>query len=105
MPLYEFECEKGNRFTQIMSISEKEKLIESKKGKLKQILSAPSIVSGTDGIKNDDGWKENLSRIAEAHPDSALADQVGGRSPAKAKVADIAKKHGLWTEAHTIKQK
>ena len=28
-----------------------------------------SIVGGTgDRIKNDSGWKDNMSRIAEAHP-------------------------------------
>ena len=39
------------------------------------------IAGGTgDRIKNDAGWKENLSRIAEAHPRSNLADRYGKKS-------------------------
>jgi hypothetical protein len=56
----------------------------------------PGFISGT-GLegKSDDGWKENLSRIAAAHPQSALAEKVGGRSVKEAKKASILKKHGL----------
>ena len=56
----------------------------------------PGFISGT-GLegKNDAGWNENLSRIAEAHPQSALAEKVGGRSIKEAKKATILKKHGL----------
>ena len=45
------------------------------------ITKAPSLVGSkyTSGIKNDDGWAENLSRIAEAHPGSALASQHGSK--------------------------
>ena len=58
--------------------------------------SMPAFVSGTNlEGKLDDGWKENMSRIAEAHPGSALADKVGGRSVKEAKKQSILKKHGL----------
>jgi hypothetical protein len=61
----------------------------------------PGFISGT-GLegKSDDGWKENLSRIAAAHPQSALADKVGGRSVKEAKKASILKKHGLDKKGH-----
>lgn len=43
--------------------------------------SAPSIVSGvTVRDRRDEGFKEVLSKIAEAHPSSELADQHGRRS-------------------------
>ena len=37
------------------------------------------------GIKNDGGWQENLSRIAEAHPASELAKKHGDKSPTAVK--------------------
>ena len=56
----------------------------------------PGFVRGAGlEAKQDDGWKENMSRIAEAHPGSALADKVGGRTIKEAKKASILKKHGL----------
>ena len=40
--------------------------------------------------------KEVFSRVAEAHPNSPLADRFGdNRSSAKKKVESIGKKHGL----------
>lgn len=96
MPLYDFEDkETGDQFTLMLSISKKEKFLELNPQVKSVILSAPSLVSGVNfESKQDAGWKENLSRIAEAHPNSALADKVGGRSATQAKVNSIAAKHG-----------
>lgn len=97
MPLYDFEDTKtGERFTEIMTIGNRETYLENNPH-IKQVhLKAPSLVSGTDfNKKQDNGWKENLSRIAEAHPNSALAEKQGGRSSKDAKVNDLAKKHNL----------
>ena len=44
----------------------------------------------------DGGMKEVFSRVAEAHPNSPLADRFGDhRSAAKKKVESIGKKHGM----------
>lgn len=96
MPLYDFEDTKtGERFTEMLSISGRETYLKENPHIKQLILSAPSLVSGTDfNKKMDNGWKENLSRIAEAHPNSALADKMGGRQAKEAKVREIAKKHG-----------
>ena len=52
------------------------------------------IAGGTgDRIKNDDGWKENLSRIAEAHPRSSLADRYGKKTIKQSKTDAVLKKH------------
>ena len=40
-------------------------------------------------MKNDGGWKDNLSRIAEAHPTSPLADQHRRRSIKEVKTAQV----------------
>ena len=51
-------------------------------------------IGGTgDRIKNDAGWKENLSRIAEAHPSSALADRYGKKTTKEIKTREVLKKH------------
>ena len=44
----------------------------------------------------DGGMKEVFSRVAEAHPNSPLADRFyDNRSAAKKKVESIGKKHGM----------
>jgi hypothetical protein len=41
----------------------------------------------------DSGWKENLSRIAEAHPRSNLAKRYGKKSIKQIKTEQVIKKH------------
>jgi len=78
---------------------ELQKLLESDPD-LVQMLTAPAIV-GDHIVKQGDGrmdggMKETFSRIAEAHPNSPLADRFGSsQTSAQKKVQDIGKKHGL----------
>ena len=44
-------------------------------------------------MKNDGGWKDNLSRIADAHPNSALAQQHKKRSIKEVKTQQVVEKH------------
>ena len=46
-----------------------------------------------DRVKNDSGWKENLSRIAEAHPNTPLADRYGKKTTKEIKTRQVLKKH------------
>lgn len=94
MPLYEFVNEQtGEVETHQMKIAELDEFKESNPH-LKSKLSAPNLVrdNGLQG-KMDEGWKENLTRIAEAHPTSALADRVGGRKTKDLKTQEAIKKH------------
>ena len=50
-----------------MSIADKEAYLKKNKHIKQKLITSINIVSGTGGMKNDSGWKENLSRIAEAH--------------------------------------
>ena len=43
--------------------------------------------------RQDQGWKENLSRIAEKHPTSALAREMGTRTTKQIKTEQVIKKH------------
>ena len=51
------------------------------------------MVSGS-GLKNDGGGTK-ASRIAEAHPNSALADKLGGRTTKHAKSMSTLERHGV----------
>jgi len=77
MPIYTFRNKKsGKEFDDMMTISEMETYMKKNKH-ISQVPKGINIVSGAMGIsmKTDDGWKENLSRIAEAHPNSELGKQ------------------------------
>ena len=93
MPTYDFINKKtGKEYSEFMSISEKETYLEQNPH-IKQLINKINIVSGTGGIKTDSGWKENMSRIAEAHPTSPLAQRYGKRSIKQVKTEQVIKKH------------
>ena len=95
MPIYTFENTKtGKVYDDMMSIAEKEEFLEKNKH-IKQRLTTINISSGVQGVnmKNDGGWKDNLSRIAEAHPTSELAKQHKKRSIKEVKTQQVIAKH------------
>tara|TARA_B100000085_G_scaffold140154_1_gene127714 strand:- start:204 stop:509 length:306 start_codon:yes stop_codon:yes gene_type:complete len=95
MPIYTFENTKtGEVYDDMMSIADMEKFLKKNKH-IKQRLTTINISSGVQGVnmKNDGGWKDNLSRIAEAHPTSPLADQHRKRSIKEVKTAQVMAKH------------
>ena len=50
------------------------------------MIKSVNLVGGTGeniDAKTDDGWKETLAKISEAHPDSELTKQYGRRKSAK----------------------
>ena len=95
MPIYTFENTKtGKVFDDMMSISDKESYLKKNKH-IKQLITTINISSGVMGVnmKNDGGWKDNLSRIAEAHPTSELAKQHRRRSTKEVKTQQVIQKH------------
>ena len=96
MPIYTFENIKtGKVYDDMMSIAEKETFLKKNKH-IKQRLTSLNIssaVRGMGGMKNDGGWKDNLSRIADAHPNSALAQQHKKRSIKEVKTQQVVEKH------------
>ena len=92
MPIYTFYNKKTKKeYDDMMSISEMEVYLKKNKH-ITQVIKGLNIVSGT-GIKQDGGWKDNLSRIAEAHPNSALADRYGKKSTKEIKTKQVLAKH------------
>ena len=77
MPIYTFYNKKSKKeFDEMMSISEMEEYVKKNKH-IKQVLKGINIVAsvGSRTGKTDSGWKDTLSKIAEAHPQSPLAKQ------------------------------
>ena len=77
-----------------MSIADMEEYLK-KNPHITQVIKGLNIVRGVSGITNktDSGWKENLNRIAEAHPKSALADRYGKKSIKQSKTEQVLAKH------------
>jgi len=96
VPIYTFENSKtGEVYDDMMSISEKETFLKKNKH-IKQLVTRINISSGVvgmGGMKNDNGWKEMQSRIAEAHPASEFAKQHGKRSIKDVKTQQVVEKH------------
>ena len=93
MPTYTFENKKtGKQYTDIMTIAEMETYLKKNKH-IKQCLNKINIVGGVGGMKNDQGWKENMSRIAEAHPTSPFASRFGKKSTKHIKTQQVLQKH------------
>lgn len=81
MPIYTFrDTETDEIFEVMMSFKD---LDEYRKvhPHHEKIIDAPNIVSGVSITgKMDDGFKDVLSRVAEAHPDSTLAETHSRKS-------------------------
>lgn len=96
MPTYNFRnTETGEEFEKFISISEKE-LFLKENANIQQIFKkTPKIISGVGDVysKTDNTWKEVLSKIAEKHPNSSLADQYAKKSIKQIKTEQIFEKH------------
>ena len=97
MPTYRFFNKKTKiEYEDFMSISDMEKLRTNPNIELLAPTQMNIISQTGDNIdaKTDNGWKETLAKISEAHPDSELTKQYGKRRSHKdVKVAKIRKKH------------
>ena len=95
MPTYRFYNKRTKKeYTDLMSISEMEEFIQKKHIKILPPTQI-NIVSSVGNIdsKTDNGWKEVLSKITDAHPASALASQYGKKSVKDTQVDRIIHKH------------
>ena len=95
MPTYRFYNKRTKEeYTDLMSISEMEEFIQKKHIKLLPPTQV-NIVSSTGSLdsKTDNGWKEVMSKISEAHPNSHLADQYGKKSVKDTQVDRVIQTH------------
>ena len=95
MPTYNFYNSKTKKtYTDLMTISEMEEFTKKKHIKLlpPTQLNIVSSVGNVDG-KTDSGWKDVLSKISEAHPESNLAQQYGKKSVKDTQIDSVIHKH------------
>lgn len=97
MPTYNFIDTTTDELIEVfMSMSEREEFLKQNPHLQQTLISAPSIVSGVSGSSQNrvpDGFKEVLSKVAEAHPQTDFADKHGKRGIKEARTRDVVKKH------------
>lgn len=96
MPTYEFvNTETNEQFEMFMSISQREEFL-TENPHIKTVISAPNIVSHSGGdlySKTPSGFKEVLSKVAEAHPNSTVADRYGKRTIKEVRTNRVVEDH------------
>jgi len=95
MPTYRFYNRKtGLVYEEYMMMSEMEKLVKKKHIELLPPTQM-NIVSSVGSVdsKTDSGFKEVLSKVSEAHPNSPLASRYGKRSIKDTQIERVRKKH------------
>ena len=104
MPTYTFKDTSTNEtFEELMSYEEKVLFLKDNP-QFTSVLDGINIVAGVglnSRIKNDDGWNENLQRIAEAHPSSDLASRYDKKTANEAKTESAVAK---WRKTRQLQQ-
>lgn len=95
MPTYKFHNKNtGEVWEDFMGISASEKYLEENPHIERMVAGAPGLVGGHgDRTKPDGGFKEVLSKIAEANPTSALANDYGKKDAKSVAVRNITQKY------------
>ena len=96
MPTYSFyNTETNEQFEDFMSWSQRETYLKENPH-IEPMLTTAALVGDHIIQKVDGGMKDVFSRVAEAHPNSPLADRYGSsRNSKQKKIENIGKKHGL----------
>ncbi len=96
MPTYSFiNTETGEEFDSFMRISEREEFLNTNPH-IQPVMTAPAIVSGVSSSTQNrvpDGFKEVLSKVAEAHRGSDFANKHLRKSIKEVKTEQVVKKH------------
>ena len=94
MPTYNFiDTETDEEFEVVMKIAEREEFLKENP-QVQPIISAPALISGSGSYqKVPEGFKEVLSKVGEAHPDSKVGREYGNKTNAQVKARDIVDKY------------
>ena len=96
MPTYSFyDTKTGEEFDSMMKWSEREEFLKTNPH-IQPVITAAAIVGGVSTSKQNrvpDGFKEVLSKVAEAHPESATGKRYGRKSMKQVKTKQIVDKH------------
>lgn len=102
MPTYRFkDLSTGKEFEQMISFTQKQSLLEADSNiealPPTQFTIGYSVVTAKS--KADDGWKETLSKIAEANPNTPLGNEYGSKSAKESKTRAAVEKWRSKNEA------
>ena len=94
MPNYDFlNKETGEIKEYFMSYKDLDEFKKNNPHLLQQV-SAPNIVGGHgDRVKTDDGFKEVLSKVGDAHPGSVVHERHGSKDIKREKSVKTIQKH------------
>lgn len=97
MPTYNFIDTINDEIIEVfMSISDREEFLKENPHMQPTLLSAPNVVSGVSTSSQNrvpDGFKEVLSKVAEAHRYSDIGDKYGRAGIKEAKTKEVVRKH------------
>jgi hypothetical protein len=92
MPTYNFiDIETNEEFEVVMKIAEREEFLKENP-QVQPIVTAPALISASNQ-KLPEGFKEVLSKVGEAHPDSKVGREYGNKTIAQVKARDIVDKY------------
>lgn len=95
MPTYTFRNEKTDEtFDDFMSMDDREKYLK-KNPHIKTVITSVAFIGSTTGdrVKPDNGFKEVLNKVADNHPNSALANRYSKKSIKQVKTEAVVNKH------------
>lgn len=96
MPVYKFrDTVKDEIFEVTLRISDYESFMVNNPAveRYFDIGDVPATVSGVGGIKTDSGFKEVLSKISDAHPNSQLSERHATKSIKQSQTDQVFNKH------------
>lgn len=95
MPTYKFlDHNTGEEWEEFMGISAADEYLAENPHIERLVAGAPGLIGGHgDRTKPDGGFKEVLSKIAEANPTSALANDFGKKDHKSVAVRSLTQKH------------
>ena len=97
MPTYRFRnMNTGEEFDEFMAMDEREKYLKTHSTMAQVPVPVAFVGDHIMGVgpKNDEGFKERMSQIASAHPNSHLADRYKtGESHKALKTKEVIRKH------------
>lgn len=94
MPIYTFKDRDTDELIELtLRIADYDNFLSSNPNLERYIDHVPGLVSGVGGIKTDSGFKEVLSKISDAHPNSQLADRHKTKSIKESQTDRVFNKH------------
>ena len=96
MPIYKFrDTVKDEIFEVTLRISDYESFMVNNPhvDRYFGVDDVPATVSGVGGIKTDSGFKEVLSKISDAHPNSQLSERHATKSIKQSQTDHVFNKH------------